>query len=212
MGLSGEDIRQRLSRFAARWSVYEGGERAEAQTFLNQLFECYGTDREAVATFEEPKGGGFIDLLWPRVCLVEMKAPREAARLASHREQALAYWRDAADPDKGIEAPRFVVLCAFRRLEVWEPGRFPKAPRTTLDLVDLPDQYDSLLFLSGSEPVFLGGQVRLTRDAVEHVTDLYHRLRDRRAAGPDVLRDFLLQSVWCPTSAVDGHAPRLVED
>jgi hypothetical protein len=34
VALSGEEIRSRLSAFAARWSVYEGTERAEAQAFL----------------------------------------------------------------------------------------------------------------------------------------------------------------------------------
>ena len=39
MALTGEEIRARLSVFAARWSVYDGSERGEAQTFLNELFE-----------------------------------------------------------------------------------------------------------------------------------------------------------------------------
>jgi hypothetical protein len=87
--LTGEEIRARLTAFAARWSVYEGTERSEAQTFLNQLFECYGTERPHVAHFERHQAGGFLDLLWPRVCIFEMKAPSEANRLAAHRPQAL---------------------------------------------------------------------------------------------------------------------------
>lgn len=50
---TGEEMRAAPTRFAARWSEYTGTERSEAQTFLNQLFECYGTDRQAVARFEE---------------------------------------------------------------------------------------------------------------------------------------------------------------
>lgn len=38
MALAGEEIRRRLAEFAEKWSVYGGSERAEAQTFLNQLF------------------------------------------------------------------------------------------------------------------------------------------------------------------------------
>ena len=45
MALTGEEIRARLSVFAAKWSVYDGGERSEAQSFLNELFDCYGTAR-----------------------------------------------------------------------------------------------------------------------------------------------------------------------
>jgi hypothetical protein len=60
------------------WSVYAGSERGEAQTFLNGLFDCYGQKRSDVATFEQPQAGRFLDLLWPRVCVIEMKAPSEA--------------------------------------------------------------------------------------------------------------------------------------
>ncbi len=217
MTLTGEEIRARLTAFAARWSVYDRTERAEAQTFLNQLFACYGTDREAVARFEERGEGGFPDLIWPGVCLVEMKGPAEARRLHRHREQALRYWIASADPARNVPAARWVVICAFRRLEIWEPGAFPDEPRAVLALIDLPDQYDALLFLAGDEPVFTGGQAALTREAVVHVVDLYERLSSRRAAGPDVLRDFLLQSVWCMFAEDLGQIPgrrfsRLVEE
>jgi hypothetical protein len=207
MALTGEEIRSRLSVFAARWSVYEGGERSEAQTFLNQLFECYGTPRDEVAHFEHSQAGGFGDLIWPGVCLVEMKAPIEARRLERHREQALRYWIESADPARNQPAPEWVVICAFRRLEVWQPGKFPAQPRVVLDLIDLPDQYDALLFLAGREPVFDGGQAALTRDAVIHLVDLYEQLKERRAAPPDVLRDFLLQCVWCLFAEDLGQLP-----
>lgn len=216
MRLTGEEIRRRLQVFAARWSVYDRSERAEAQTFLNELFACYGTDRQAVATFEEPQAGRFLDLLWPRVVIFEMKAPGEAKGLERHRAQALDYWRNAADPERNIPAPRFVVLCAFRRLEIWEPGRFPQAPRLVMDLVELPDRYDALLFLVGEEPVFVGAQVELTRDAVAQVISVFSALKDRRAAGPDVLRNFVLQCVWSMFAEDLGMVPehrftRLVE-
>lgn len=209
MSLTGEEIRARLSVLASQWSVYEGSERAEAQTFLNELFECYGMRRGEVARFEEPQAGRFLDLIWPRVCLIEMKAPAEARRLSKHREQALRYWVESADAEAGVPAPRFVVICAFRRLEIWEPGAYPRQPRLVLYLVDLPDQYDALLFVAGPghEPVFAGGQAQLTREAVVHLVDLYERLQDRDAAPLDELRDFLLQCVWCLFAEDLGQVP-----
>jgi hypothetical protein len=42
MPLTAEQIRADLTRFVARWSVREGYERGEAQTFLTELFACYG--------------------------------------------------------------------------------------------------------------------------------------------------------------------------
>jgi hypothetical protein len=52
MPISGEEIRANLTRFVARWSGREGYERGEAQTFLTELFDCYGQRLSDVAEFE----------------------------------------------------------------------------------------------------------------------------------------------------------------
>jgi len=210
MPVTTEEIRRSLVDLARQWSLYHGSERAEAQTFLNELFACYGSDRRAVgARFEEPQEGKFLDLIWPRVCLIEMKRPSEAGRLAVHRRQALDYWQHSSDPDRNVPSPRFVVVCAFHRFEVWEPGAFPGKPRVEFELRELPERADALMFLAGREPVFAATQAAVTRDAVDLITGLYRRLGDRRAAGPDVLRDFVLQSVWCmfaeDLGQLEGH-------
>jgi hypothetical protein len=160
---SDADIGRNLEQLVEKWGAYAGSERSEAQTFLNELFACYGTDRSAVARFEEATGGGFIDCIWPRVCIIEMKRPSEAKRLATHREQALEYWRNSGTPQ--TPAPRYVVLCAFHTFEVWEPGAVYREPRATFELGELPDRLDTLLFLAGREPVFVGGQEEVTRYA-----------------------------------------------
>ncbi len=195
MALTGDEIRRRLREFAAAWGGYAGTERSEAQTFLNGLLECYGTDRRSEgARFEERSGGGFMDLFWPGVCIVEMKRPSESRRLHDHREQMLGYWQSSGTP--ASPAPRYVVLCSFHRFEVWEPGAVYTEPRVAFDLVELPDHLDALLFLAGGRPVFVHDQTEVTREAVALVTDVYRMLRERRAADLDVLRDFVLQSVW----------------
>ena len=128
-------MRRRLGELAARWGGFHGSERAEAQTFLNELLACYGVDRQRVgARFEERGAGGFMDLFWPGVCIVEMKRPSEADRLPHHREQLLRYWQQSGTPAQ--PAPRWVVLCAFHRFEIWEPGAVytePRAPRSIFD-------------------------------------------------------------------------------
>ena len=218
MALTGEEIRANLSRFAAHWTLYKGSERSGAQTFLNELLVCYGTDlREAGATFEARQEGRFLDFLWPGVCIIEMKAPAESKRLSHHRKQALDYWRESADARRGIAAPPFVVLCAFHRFEIWEPGRFPGEPRTSFELVELPDRYDALLFLAGQEPVFVDGHAAVTSGAARMVTELNQRLAERRCGGPDERRDFVLQCVWSMFAEDLGQIPGhrftlLVED
>ncbi len=106
-----EQIRQRLTEFAAKWGGYQGSERAEAQTFLNELLACYGVDRmEAGARFEEPTAGKFVDMVWPGVCLVEMKRPSEAGHLEHHRQQALgAYGWPASIAEDLSEANRYLL-------------------------------------------------------------------------------------------------------
>jgi hypothetical protein len=195
VALQGEEIRRRLSEFAAAWGGYAGSEKSEAQTFLNDLLACYGVDRRAEgARFEERTVDGFMDLFWPGVCIVEMKRPSEARRLQAHREQMLRYWQSSGTP--ASPAPRYVVLCAFHRFEVWEPGAVYTEPRAVFDLVELPDHLDALLFLAGGRPVFVHDQTEVTREAVELVTDVYRRLQERGAAEPQVLRSFVLQSIW----------------
>ena len=151
MPLSGEEIRQNLADFAAQWRDYTGSERAEAQTFLNELLACYGTDRKEVgARFEQRGGGGFMDMIRPGVCIVEMKRPSEAGNLAAHREQAFDYWKQVSRETGS--AGRYVVVCAFHRFEVFEPGAFWDAPVASFDLHERPDRYEALDFLRRREP------------------------------------------------------------
>jgi len=198
VALTGEEIRRRLVEFAARWSLYDGSERAEAQTFLNELFACFGTSRlDCGARFEDPQSGRFLDLIWSPRCIIEMKRPSESGRLERHRRQALDYWRGAADSASNRPAPRYVVLCAFRAFEVWEPGSFPAGPRAVFGIEELPDRFESLLFLAERDPLFIESQEAVTREVVGTLTGLLRTLGDRRAADPDILRDLMLQSVWC---------------
>jgi hypothetical protein len=194
IGAQTEEIRHRLGEFAAKWGGYEGSEQAEAQTFLTQLLDCYGADREAVgAKFEEPTGTKFMDMIWPGVCIVEMKRPSEAGKLSQHRKQALEYWQSVGRP--GAPAPPYVVLCAFHSFEVWKPGEVYTEPLAKFDLTELPENCDALLFLAERRPGFFAHD-RLTRDAVALVTDLYGQLEEREAADDGVLQDFVLQVVW----------------
>ena len=217
MPLTGEEIRGNLTRFVARWSVRDGYERGEAQTFLTELFECYGQRLSDVAEFERFQEGGFVDLIWPRVCIVEMKSASEAKHLSKHRDQALNYWQNAAEPDKGIPAPEYVVLCAFKRFEVWEPGKFPKAPQVKFDLDELPDRYTSLLFLTGGEPVFNARQESVSLEAAGKLADLFQGLEERGEGDPQSRRRFVLQTVWCMFAEDMGQIPgqgftRVVDD
>ena len=81
-------------------------------------------------------------MYWPGVCVVEMKEPSQANKLAYHSKQAQEYW-------DSLDDSRFVVLCAFQRFEVWERERFGFGRRGDFTLKELPENYEKLIFLAG---------------------------------------------------------------
>ncbi|MGH3473403.1 MAG: DNA methyltransferase [Aeromicrobium sp.] len=199
MALSGPEIQDNLRAFVAKWQAFAGTEKAEAQTFLNELFACYGLDRVDVgAKFEDFSSyAGFMDLHWPEICIIEMKRPNTPLETA--RDQVHRYRRESADEEEGIKAAKYVVICSFQKFEIWQPGDFPKNPRALVDLVDLPERYDVLNFLAGPnvEPSFVLHDRAMTKDAAEKVALMYESLVDRVAAPPQQIQRFVMQSVWC---------------
>lgn len=195
---SGSEIEAALRAFVKKWAEYSGSERAEAQSFLNDLFAAYGTDRHAVgAKFEYFKSSaGFMDLHWPGTLIVEMKKP--GTPLAEAEDQRTRYWRESSDDSEGIQAARWVITCNFGEFEVWEPGKFPKEPRARFTLAELPDHYDALLFLQAGEiePVFSEHRRELTAEAARHIAQLYTSLADRGEAPIDEIQRFTMQVVW----------------
>ena len=202
------EIRASLVELVDRWKDYDGTEKAASQTFLNRLVGAFTGAPDAMAAgarFEEfgdrDEGSGFMDLYWPDVAIIEMKAPGQTDNLQKHRKQVIDYWRNSADPTKKIEAPKYLVLCSFHRFEVWQPYGYPPrepdyAPLASFTLEELPDQVESLLFLAGRAPVFTGASEEVSAKAAQLMVDLYFSLLDREAAAPEDLRRFILQTVW----------------
>ncbi len=199
--LNGEEIQSNLREFVAKWEPYTGTERSEAQTYLNELFACFGSDRSICgAVFEDSKpADGIMDLYWEGLCIIEMKAPGEKSRLTAHRKQALDYWASSADKSAHRDQPPYVVLCSFNRFEVFEPGRNMREPLAAFDLVDLPDHFEAINFLAGRSVMPLFGEFYrdLTTEAAKAVADLYHSVRDRDGTPPEEVQRFVLQLAWC---------------
>ncbi len=196
---SGEEIQAALKAFVAQWQGYAGSEKAEAQTYLNELLDCYGVARrDAGLRFEHHLPGvGFMDMFWPGHALVEMKAPGKADNLEHAQPQAERYWRASEAVDGSYDAVRYVVLCSFSRLLVWDMRR-PSRPAANLRLEDLPEKYEALLFLAGEsvEASFVEHHRELTREAAASVATLYQSLVVRSAAPVDEIQRFTMQSVW----------------
>ncbi|MFC3551124.1 class I SAM-dependent DNA methyltransferase [Lysobacter cavernae] len=118
MPLSWNEIKTRAIAFSKEWEG-ESSEDAEAKTFWDAFFEVFGVNRRRIASFEVPVkrndgSGGFIDLLWKGILLVEHKSRgKDLDRAAS---QARDYFPGLKDRD----LPRYVLVSDFARFRLYD--------------------------------------------------------------------------------------------
>src|SRR4051794_23474145 len=118
MPLSWNEIRDRAVAFSKEWEE-ECSEDAEAKSFLDDFFSVFGLTRRRVASFETPVKksdgkGGFIDLLWKGVLLVEHKSRGKDLERAFH--QATEYFHGLKERD----LPRYVLVSDFARFRLYD--------------------------------------------------------------------------------------------
>ena len=118
MPLSWNEIRDRALKFSREWAD-ETSEDAEAKTFWDSFFDVFGVSRRRLASFEQPvkKGdgkGGFIDLLWRGILLVEHKS--RGKDLDRAFKQATDYFPGLKERD----LPRYVLVSDFARFRLFD--------------------------------------------------------------------------------------------
>lgn len=118
MPLSWNEIRDRALTFSREWAD-EKSEDSEAKSFWDGFFNVFGITRRRVASFEAPvkKGdghGGFIDLLWKGVLLVEHKSRGKDLERAAR--QAFDYFPGLKERD----LPRYVLVSDFARCRLYD--------------------------------------------------------------------------------------------
>lgn len=193
-----ETLQQDLADFIAyRRNHLDGDEKGEAQVFLDRLFKAFGHGgvREAGAILEarvrkpESKGVSFADLLWESRCIIEMK--KAGTDLSKHFRQAFQYWIQVV-PNR----PRYVVLCNFDELWVYDFDQQLDAPMDMLKLDDLATRREVLSFLlpEPEPPIFGNDLVKVTRDAAAQVAGVFRSMKERGIPRLDA-QHFVLQSV-----------------
>jgi hypothetical protein len=192
------ELTDRLKEFVTYWESLSGDEKGEAQVFCDRLFRAFGHGgyKEAGATLEHrvrKNGGGsgtsFADLVWKPRVLIEMK--RRGEKLQLHFRQAFDYWVHLV-PNR----PRYVVLCNFDELWIYDFDKQIDQPVDVVSVRDLPKRFVALNFLfpDNPEPRFGNDREGVTRQAAGHVGDVFRRLVTR---GEDRSRAqrFVLQCV-----------------
>jgi len=141
------ETRQRARQFVRRWAG-ERHERAEKDSFWNELLEVFAIDRRQVARFEavaqrySTGRHGFIDVFWPGRLLAEHKSAGED--LGRAMEQALDYL-PGMDP---YDVPQIVVVCDFSEFVIRDLGT---GQQVRFDLEDLPARIDLFGLLAGRD-------------------------------------------------------------
>jgi hypothetical protein len=189
--LSLNEIRARLTQFAERWKDARN-EDAEAKSFWDDLFECFGTPRRQVARFEPTivkldGNKGFIDLLWKGRLIVEHKS--RGKDLAVAKEQA----EDYVERLKPAERPQFLVVCDFARFEVYD---LHDGHEHKFTLADIAKNAEALGFIGGYEPKRPSAETPVNIEAVERLGKLYDEMRTGGYPDHD-LQLFLVRILFC---------------
>ena len=193
--LSKNLIRERAARFVKSW-VGVTSERAEKQTFWNELLAVFGIERRQVAAFEQlaqraSTGNiGWIDLLYPGQMAVEHKSEGQDL------DKAMGQLLDYVPSLHKSEVPWLLVVCDFKRfvwnnLETGQKGQFT--------LAELPDNLHLFWWMAGhGTPQFAFED---EEEANLHATALMAKLHDGLlASGYDAhaLREWLTSTPILP--------------
>lgn len=189
--LSINEIRARLAAFSERW-IDACDEDAEAKSFWDALFECYGTNRRQVARFEYPikkldGNWGYIDVIWKGKVIVEHKS--RGKNLGEAKKQA----EDYMERLKPAERPRYLVTCDFGRFEIFD---LHNGQEYSFTLEALSDNASLLGFLGGYEPKRPSLEAPVNIAAVEKLGALYDSMKSGGYPDHDLQR-FLVRVLFC---------------
>ncbi len=191
MAISYNEIRARLALFSDKWAE-ACDEDAEAKSFWDDLFNCYGTNRRQVAKYEVPiakldGNKGFIDVLWKGKLIVEHKSRGKDLKAAKVQAE------DYMERLKPAERPRFLVTCDFHRFQVYD---LHTGHEEHFTLGELPEKAETLGFLGGYEPKRPCHEAPVNIEAVERLGKLYDSMKAGGYPDHD-LQAFLVRVLFC---------------
>lgn len=191
MPLSWNEIRDRTLAFSREWAT-ECSEDAEAKSFWDGFFNVFGITRRRVASFEAPvkKGdgaGGFIDLLWKGVLLVEHKSRGKDLERAAR--QAFDYFPGLKERD----LPRYVLVSDFARFRLFD---LDNGEQHDFTLAELPAHIRLFGFIAGYQTRSFGQQDPVNVQAAEKLGKLHDQFK---ATGYDghALEILLVRVLFC---------------
>lgn len=191
MPLSWNEIRSRALTFSKEWAD-ETSEDAEAKSFWDGFFNVFGITRRRLASFETPVKkddgkGGFIDLLWKGVLLVEHKSRGKDLDRAA--KQALDYFPGLKERD----LPRYVLVSDFARLRLHD---LDENTTHEFPLAELHKHVRHFGFMAGYQTRSFGQEDPVNIKAAEHLGRLHDQLKASSYEG-HCLEVLLVRLLFC---------------
>lgn len=191
MPLSWNEIRDRSLTFSREW-IDEQSEDAEAKSFWDGFFNIFGVTRRRVASFEAPVKkadghGGFIDLLWKGVLLVEHKSRGKDLERAAR--QAFDYFPGLKERD----LPRYVLVSDFARFRLFD---LDNNEQHDFPLAELPAHVQLFGFIAGYQTRSFGQQDPVNVLAAEKLGKLHDQFKSTGYDG-HALEILLVRTLFC---------------
>jgi hypothetical protein len=189
--LSWNEIRERAIRFTKEWKD-ETSENAEAKTFWNEFFNVFGISRRRVATFEErvktlDGKGGFIDLLWKGVLLVEHKSR------GRDLERAYTQAKDYFPGLKEAELPKYILVSDFEKFALYD---LDTGDKRTFTIEQFHQNIELFGFIAGYQKQEYKEQDPVNIKAAEKMAKLHDQLKEVGYHGHE-LEVYLVRLLFC---------------
>ncbi len=191
MALSWNEIRSRALNFSKEWAG-AWNENADGKPFLIDFFEVFGISRRKVATFEHKvkkldDHGGYIDLLWRGVILIEMKSR------GKNLDKAFQQAKDYLPGLQEHEFPKYILISDFENFRLYDLEE-----DTTIDfkLSELVTNVQNFGYLLGYQKKFFKDQDPANIKAAELMGKLHDRLKEIGYTGHP-LEVYLVRILFC---------------
>ncbi len=191
MPISWNEIKSRALQFSHEWAD-EASEDAEAKSFWDAFFTVFDVPRRRVATFEQPVKksdghGGFIDLLWKGILLVEHKS--RGKDLDRAFQQAKDYFPGLKDRD----LPRYIIVSDFARFRLYD---LEADSQHEFPLKDLYKNIRLFGFIAGYQTTSYKEQDPVNIHAAERMGKLHDQLKASGYEGHE-LEVYLVRLLFC---------------
>ena len=181
--------RKSIQEFVNRWNNVSSEKSKSHNFWIDLLRSVYGLDDpETYIEFEKPvkptgkkKGNDFIDAYIPHTkVLIEQKNSQTNLSLPQKQSDGtkLTPYEQACRYAEGLnysEKPRWIITSNFKSFHIYDMDRRGSDPEI-VNLKDLPDNYEKLLFLIDENKKLIHKEDRISLEAGKIVGELYNLL------------------------------------